>query len=233
MPISQAILRAGAKPVDSASRSDKQKYAQRLSNEIALVVADSLRSLGAHGCLPDPISGGKERQFAGSIGAKKVDVSLATETAGLILAVSIKTINFKDSSTGNYQKNLTNRRGDILAEATTLHQRFPYAVVGGMLFFEDGAAKDGTQRRPATFVTAHEMFAGFTGRQTRSDGAEMMEAMALCLYTAAAPHPYVVNLAGDAPTAISLDDYLKMLLEIVAKRNPDHFRFANGRLTRR
>src|SRR3546814_5010367 len=57
---------------------------------------------------------GAERRLAGGIGAKKVDVTWATEESGLILAVSVKTILFKDSRTQNFQKNLTNRRADLL-----------------------------------------------------------------------------------------------------------------------
>ena len=68
--------------------------------------------------------------MAGGIGAKKVDVTWATEEGGLLLGVSIKTINFRDRKTGNFQKNLTNRRGDMLFEAVTLHRRFPLCRVG-------------------------------------------------------------------------------------------------------
>ena len=61
----------------------------------------------------------------GGIGAKKVDVTWATAEAGLILGVSVKTINWKDKKSANYQKNVTNRRGDLLFEAVTLPSAFP------------------------------------------------------------------------------------------------------------
>src|SRR3546814_5928739 len=75
---------------------------------------------------------GAERRMAGGIGAKKVDVTWATEESGLLLGISIKTINFRDVRTRNFQKSLTNRRGDMLIEAVTLHRRFPYAVLAGL-----------------------------------------------------------------------------------------------------
>ncbi len=56
-----------------------------------------------------------------------------------MLAMSVKSINFADGTTGNYQKNLTNRRGDMLFEAVTLHRRFPYAVLAGILIFDEGS----------------------------------------------------------------------------------------------
>lgn len=165
------IRAAGVKPPHEAPQAEKKNYAERLSNEIALVVANTLRGLGLTNCQPER-GRGRERQFAGGIGAKKVDVSFATEEDGLVLGVSIKSISFPDGRTHNYQKNLTNRRGDLLAEATTLHQRFPYAVIGGLFLFEEGAAKDGTSRRPSTFETAHEYFRTFDGRGTQANSVE-------------------------------------------------------------
>ena len=50
-----------------------------------------------------------------------------------MLALSVKSINFRDRRSRNFQKNLTNRRGDMLFESVTLHRRFPYAVLGGLL----------------------------------------------------------------------------------------------------
>lgn len=160
MPLRAGIRAAGVKPPSQAPQAEKKNYAERLSNEIALAVAGALRALGLTSCQPERTRG-RERQFAGGIGAKKVDVSFATEEDGLVLGVSIKSISFPDGRTHNYQKNLTNRRGDLLAEATTLHQRFPYAVLGGLFLFDEGAKADGTARRPSTFVTAHEYFRAF------------------------------------------------------------------------
>ena len=137
MPLVAAIQAAGPKPPQTATRTQKKNYAERLSNEVAKVLAERLRAHGVKGCQPDPMQG-RERQFAGGIGAKKVDVSFATEVDGLILGISVKSISFPDKKTMNYQKNLTNRRGDLLAEATTLHQRFPYAVLGGLFLFDEG-----------------------------------------------------------------------------------------------
>src|SRR4051812_49665697 len=88
--------------------------------------------------------------MAGGLGAKKVDVTWATEESGLLVAVSIKTINFRDQRSGNFQKNLTNRRGDMLFESVTLHRRFPFSVLRGVFFLGKGGAEGDTHpRRPA------------------------------------------------------------------------------------
>src|SRR5208282_2401878 len=141
---------------------------------VARYLAARLRELGLKGCQPDE-SGGRERQFAGGIGAKKVDVSFATAEDGLVLAVSVKSICFRDQKTQNFQKNLTNRRGDLLSEATTLHQRFPYAVVGGLFLFDRGAREDGTSNRVSTFTTAHEYFQAFNNRATQANAVQKFE----------------------------------------------------------
>lgn len=196
---------------------------------MARFVAHRLRSLGAAETMPDE-AGGRERRFAGGIGDKKVDVSLASPEHGLILSVGIKSINFADGRSGTYAKNLTNRRGDLLAEATTLHQRFPYAVVGGLFLFEAGAAEDGTSRRLSTVQTAHQLFKSFAARPTRSDAVEQYEALAIALYRGLEPFDFRVFDAGEPDRETSLDAFLGRLLEIVAQRNPDRFRFFEGSL---
>lgn len=228
MPISDAIRAAAPRPDDTASRPEKKNYAERLSNEVAKVVASRLRDLGVTECQPG-FAGGKERQFAGGIGAKKVDVSFATETAGLVLGVSIKSISFPDPRTKNYSKNLTNRRGDLLAEATTLHQRFPYAVLGGLFLFDLGASRDGTARRPGTVTRAHEIFKAFNNRDSRSNAVEKYEHIGIVVYQASDPVGYKYFDVGEAkPT--TLDSFLLRLLERVAERNSDHYRFDGKKL---
>src|SRR5690606_13878721 len=124
---------------DTAKQSVKKHYSEQMSAGFAAAIAEELRHRGLEGTRPglDGEVGrrGAERRMSGGIGAKKVDVTWATEESGLLLACSIKCFTAKDSKTGNYQKNLTNRRGDLLGEAVTLHRRFPYAVLGAFIFF--------------------------------------------------------------------------------------------------
>ena len=131
----EAIRGLGAKPPEESSQAIKKRYSERLSELAAYALADELRRRGMSGTLPErPGPGrasGAERRMAGGIGAKKVDVTWATEESGLLFAISVKSINWRDVRTRNYQKNLVNRRGDMLIEAVTLHRRFPYAVLAG------------------------------------------------------------------------------------------------------
>ena len=163
-----ALKSLESKPSDDATRAEKKRYSENMSAAIALALADELRQRGCHDARPAPpgeLGGsGAERRLAGGIGAKKVDVTWTTEESGLLLGISVKTINFIDKRSRNFQKNLTNRRSDMLIEAVHLHRRFPYAVLGGLLFLDAGAARDGTARRKSTFQNAHPRMQLFTGR---------------------------------------------------------------------
>lgn len=156
------------KPPDSAPREAKQHFSQLVSDAAALVLAEELTARGLAGTYPAAGVGGRvgaERRLAGGIGAKRVDVSWSTEQSGLLLGLSIKSINFRDGRSGNFQKNLTNRRGDLLFESVTLHRRFPYAVLGGFLILDSGAATDATPRRKSTFENAGYHLRLFRGRR--------------------------------------------------------------------
>lgn len=220
---------AGDKPADTATAPVKKAYSEKISNVVALAIAEELRSRGLKGARPAPPgeldTSGAERRMAGGIGAKKVDVTWATEEAGLILGISIKTINFRDTRTKNFQKNLTNRRGDMLFEAVTLHCRFPYAVLGGFFFLDQGASTDGTDRRRSTFLNAHTRLRLFTGRD------EQCERLYIVLLDASSGHAnFTAFLVGEPERPVPISDALDELLQVTAIRNPDFCDYADGAL---
>src|SRR3954470_14002610 len=175
------------KPPDTASREQKQNFSQRISNAAALVLAEALIARGLQGTYPRPAAGtttGAERRLSGGIGAKRVDVSWATELSGLLLGLSIKSINFRDGRSGNFQKNLTNRRGDMLFESVTLHRRFPFAVLAGFVFLDKDARHDGTARRNSTFANAFPRLRLFTGREDPAGREEQYERLYIALVDA-------------------------------------------------
>ncbi len=226
-----------AKPADTSSRDAKKTYSEGMSECIALAFAGALRHRGLKGTMPDPsaVSGrkGSERRMAGGLGAKNVDVTWATEESGLILSVSVKSINFRDSSTGNYQKNLTNRRGDMLYEAATLHSRFPYAVLAGFIFLDRGARDDGTTKRHSTFRNAHTRFRMFTGRNDPAGRAEQYERLYIVLVEAGPEQTwYEVYRVGEPEQPIGLEQAFGELLELVAERNPDFYEVVDGKIQR-
>jgi hypothetical protein len=233
-----ALRRLGAKPDPSAPQSEKKRFSEKLSEFVAVAFAEELRDRGLENTRPASpgIVGksGAERRMAGGIGAKKVDVTYATEESGLVLAISVKSINFVDGTTGNYQKNLTNRRGDMLFEAVTLHRRFPYAVLGGVFFFDEGAATDGTAVRKSTFLNAHDAFRIFTHRDDPAGRDEQFERFYIVLHGPGGETPTVQFFAAGEPTrVVSIDEIFDQLIGLVGERNPDLYEVINGELKSR
>jgi hypothetical protein len=216
------------KPPDTASASTKKAYSEKMSAAIAAALAEELRQRGLRGARPGGVGevglSGAERRMSGGIGAKKVDVTWATEESGLLLAVSVKCINFADKKTKNFQKNLTNRRGDMLFESVTLHRKFPYAVLGGFFILDKGAAEDGSTKRASTFLTAHRRLRLFTGRSDPSGRDEQYERLYIVLVDAT-PFKATAKIfeAGNPQKALSLDRALDLLLLTAAERDSDFY----------
>ncbi|MCE6952403.1 hypothetical protein LAZ29_15825 [Cereibacter sphaeroides] len=234
--LEQALRGVGVKPDASASATEKKAYSEAISHRVAHAVAAEFRERGLTGTRPAPPgefdSSGAERRMAGGIGAKKVDVTWATEESGLLLGISIKTINFRDRKTGNFQKNLTNRRGDMLFEGVTLHRRFPYAVLGGLLFLDRGAASDGTAKRRSTFLNAHSRFRLFTGRDDPAGREEQYERLYILLLEASPGAASVeAYRVGNPADIVPMEEVIAELVDLVALRNPDFYESDGGVLS--
>lgn len=228
-----ALIGLGDKPADNSAATVKKRYSERVSAVAALAIANELRQRGLRDARPAPPgvldNSGAERRMAGGIGAKKVDVTWATGESGLLLGISIKSINFRDQSTGNFQKNLTNRRGDMLFEGVTLHRRFPYAVLGGLFFLDAGAENDATARRRSTFLNTHNRLKLFTGRNDPGGRDEQYEHLYVLLLEACSTLAnYRVFCVGDPDNEVTLDRALEDLLKATAVRNPDFYEYDNG-----
>ena len=235
--LKEAIKSVGPKPPDNAPQSQKNPWVAKLSNGLALAFAEELRQRGmteARPAGPGELGlSGAERRLAGGIGAKRVDVTWATEESGLILACSVKTIMFRDAGSGNFQKNLTNRRGDLTVEAVTLHRRFPYAVLSGWLFLDAQAAHDETEKRRSTFQNAFPRLRLFTGRQDPAGREEQFERLYLLLVDA---NPFNPSLAcyhvADQTRTVDIDQAFNELVDLVGERNFDIYEAVAGRVRR-
>jgi len=223
------------KPPDTAAGGLKKNWTEKVSAVIAMACGQELRARNLKEALPAPPGtagkSGAERRMAGGIGAKQVDVTWATEESGLILAISVKTISFRDERSKNFQKNLTNRRGDMLFESVTLHRRFPYATLGGFFILDKEAANDGTDRRRSTFENAHQRFTLFTGRDDPSGRDEQYERLWIVLLDANPFKPsYEVYAVPNSTKPVELEAAFDELVGIVPDRNPDFYENRNGSL---
>lgn len=161
-------------------RAAKKNFAQSFSTAIAQKTADALRS-DFPGIRPDQDGAGQESLSVGSRGLKKLDVNYSTTRSGLELAVSIKTINFKDERTGRYTKNARRVDGELRAEAQDCHGRQPYAVLAAYVFLPIDAASDG-HGSVSSMKHIAEILSKRTGRVGTGDDASLFELAFIALY---------------------------------------------------
>ncbi len=211
------------KPSESA-RSGKKAYSEAMSHALAGAIAAIFADAGLPDMRPSQTAAGttlgQERRMAGGIGDKKVDVTCASAEHGLILGGSIKTINWRDAKSGTFQKNLTNRRGDLLFESVTLHRRFPYAVLVGFFVLDAEAGADGSGRRESTFRNAHQRLSLFTGRRDPDGRDEQLERLYVGLVDAR-PGGSSLRLfeAGAPEHEVGWERVVADVMALIAERN--------------
>jgi hypothetical protein len=186
--IQQALLAAGPRPAQDASRGDKKNYAERFSRHVATCVANALRR-DFPGIKPDELGANQETPARTAKGFKKLDVNYSTPELGLALGVSVKSINFSDGRTHRYTKNYSRNDNELRAEATDYHQRQPYSVLVGVLFLPVGSCDDAAQDRRqdrsqnvSSFGAAVKFFRIRANRQNPRDDVDLFERFFVGLY---------------------------------------------------
>lgn len=188
--LDQAEPRPNDKDSDAKA---KKNYAERLSNKLAVLVANKLRDTGDFtGVLPNADGTGRESSAATGANKKlkKTDVRFSTFDTGLELLVSIKTYSFrdwrKDRRTGQivlgrYTKNMVRNDHELRAEAMDHHERHPYAVLAAMFFLPIRACDDaGTDK--SSFAHAVMTFRQRCGRSLPTDPHQLFERLFIGLY---------------------------------------------------
>lgn len=217
--LAAAVKLAGIPPADDSDRNEKKRFSEKLSAQLAQEIAEGLRSIGFKTTKPLR-DGPGEKEFQGGLGPKKVDVSYADERHGLLMAVTIKSINFPP-----FGKNLKNRFGDLLTEAITLHLRFPYSVVCMLFAFPVRSREDITKgRKMSTYERARKLFATVSGRKDYTDPGEKFEDVTIMLFTPYSdlPEDSIIVELFDAQSgrACTESEYFEKLRKIYNLRNP-------------
>lgn len=146
-PLRAALDAAEPKPDPRADRDEKKNYAQRLSNQLAIVVANALRA-DFPSVTPSAAGEGQEAKVAVDKGQKRLDVKVTDPALGLLLNVSIKTYSFQDyegkrDRLGRWTKNIVRNDHELRGEAMVLHQRQPYSVLIALMFEPFATCDDG------------------------------------------------------------------------------------------
>jgi hypothetical protein len=218
MSLQKAVIETGVIPTSAATQAEKKRFSEILSANLAKQLAEGLRSAGFPGVVP-AIDGKGEKTFQGGLGPKRVDVSYSDDQNGLLLAVSIKSINFAP-----FGKNLKNRFGDLLTEAITLHLRFPYSVVCMLFAFPASSNEDVSMgRKVSTFQRARKLFATVSGRRDYTDPGEKFENVTMMLFepfSESNPSPKLELIDAATGAIYSESEYFIKLREIYNARNP-------------
>jgi hypothetical protein len=180
------------RPADTdMARGIKKNYAERLSNKIAVLVANRLRDTKQFpGILPNADGSGRESRAASGAHKKpkKTDVRYATADTGLELLVSVKTLSFRDAKNtesgvvlGRYTKNMVRNDHELRAEAMDHHERHPFAVLAALFFLPLSACDDGASDK-SSFGHAVMTFRPRAGRQRPTDPHQVFERLFIGLY---------------------------------------------------
>ena len=174
LDIASALDAASAAARGDDARTQKKNFAERLSRELAQLVADALRK-DFDGITPSAEGRGHERQTRTAKGVKKLDVNYSTPDLGLGLGISIKTVTSKDPKTGRFSKNFTRIDNELRAEAKDYHERQPFAVMIAIVFLPELACFDATDQAPSSFGGAVRQFRYRAGRIGARDEEERFE----------------------------------------------------------
>ena len=179
--IAADLSAAGCRESVAGSQAAKKNYAEALSRRLAQRIANALRS-SFENILPDADGKGQESRARTSKGIKKLDVNYSTPELGLGLGVSIKTINFRDASSGRYTKNYTRADAELRAEASDYHERQPWAVMIALIFIPIDACDDGSPSTPSSFGKAVQLFRFRAKRESPEDSSMLFERVFIGLY---------------------------------------------------
>ncbi len=201
-------------------RGEKKNFAQRLSTAVAQKIADALRP-DFPAILPNADGRGHESRSKGASGLKKIDVNYSLPRSGLELAISIKTINFKDEVTKRYTKNTKRVDGELRAEAEDVHTRQPFAVLAAYLFLPVDAATDG---KASSLDHNAKTLVHRAGRVDTKNASSQIELAFIGLYSddghVAFYRPNMIPPHGVPSESMTFSQTLQEVRALHAKRNP-------------
>lgn len=165
--IAAALEHAGPRPADESSQNEKRAWSERFANACAVAIAAAFRrsALSTKRIRPESLEAGTEPLTPLGSGTKKrIDVTIADPLLGLEVGVSLKGLNFRDSQSNNYDKNLTGRLYELGDEVRVVHEHLPHAFMAAVFFLPLESTADKTERAPSSFANAVVKLRSRTGR---------------------------------------------------------------------
>jgi len=175
------LIAAGDRPGGSGDRS-KNSYATAFANAMARLIAHALRPR-FEGIKPDSSGRGIESPAQSLRGLKRLDVNFSTQTAGLGLGLSLKSVHTPDKDPKHrFHHNMKRNDEELRVEALGYHQRQPYAVLVAVIVLPFAACEDGSADRPSSFGTWVEYVWSLGRRSDLSGEFDRFEAVFVALY---------------------------------------------------
>lgn len=164
--ILKALTHAGERP-EQKGQNEKRRWSERFAHACAVGIADELRQLRLAGKRIAPVSLQEGTEPLTPLGAgqsKRIDVTVADSILGLEIGLSLKGLNFKDPSSGNFDKNLTGRLYELADEMRVVHEHLPHAFMAAIIFLPLAAVSDKSDRAKSSFAHAVLKTRDRTGR---------------------------------------------------------------------
>jgi len=167
-----ALDYAGTQPTNG-SQNEKRGWSEKFANGCAIALADEFREaseqksspLKGKRILPESLAAGTEPLTPLGAGtSKRIDVTVTDRVLGLEVGASLKGLNFVDSGSGNYDKNLTGRLYEMADEVRLVHEHLPHAFMVGIFFLPLASCSDKTDRGNSSFANTVVKLRARTGR---------------------------------------------------------------------
>jgi hypothetical protein len=141
-----ALDHAGSRP-ESGGQNEKRHWSEGFADACAVAIANEVRRCQQlprnKRVLPLSLEEGTEPLTPLGAGTqKRIDVTVADPVLGLELGFSLKGLNFKDTASGNYDKNLTGRLYELADETRMVHEHLPHAFLVGVFFLPIESTND-------------------------------------------------------------------------------------------
>lgn len=163
----RALAHAGVRPLDG-HQDAKRRWSERFADACAVAFGQELqKSTKLRGRSVAPVEIGQGTESLVPLGrgtSKRIDVIVVDRVMGLEIGVSLKGLNFRDSRSDNFDKNLTGRLYELGDEVRLVHEHLPHAFMTGVFFLPLDAASDKSDLGDSSFARTVMKLRERTGR---------------------------------------------------------------------
>jgi uncharacterized protein (UPF0254 family) len=232
------VLEASGPRPDGGNRNDKNAYATRFANAMAICIANGLRRRFREfeRIKPSPDGTGTESGALAVRGVKRLDVNFSDPKLGLGLGISLKSVHFRElEGARGYTHNMKRNDEELRTEASGYHQRQPYAVMVAVVFLPIDAYdvhQDARPERPSSFGAWVQYLRPLAGRNEPHEDIQKFERVFIGVYDPAGSAMEFFDVTKPPPRTgrprycYSYEEFLDEVHTTFARRNSLEFQWA-------